>query len=263
MIYNIKKMDDSIFTSSIQHVGREVVNYYTGETEKVIVEPNGSLDGGKIYYRNDSWIKRGDIIKVSGEWYVVNDASNLASDVYNVGVITRCDVELTLRLGDFVYNVPAVASKYSGNSNVRGIIDDSVDGQLSFITGYDNKFKLLTDNPCVTVFDKVWQIGNYLNVNKVLTVYCKGVEHTTFPELCIEPIPLVIKVGDTIDLNVHVLNKVTSGLPGDLKVTLSGNNMGVITGTSIQFTKVGACTITIQSKELGTYYTSPSIAIKA
>ena len=165
MIYSVKKMDDEIFRTSVAHVCREVVNYYTGETDKVIVEPNSGLDGGKIYCRNTSWIRRGDIIKVSGNWFVVSHLSNLASDVYNVGVITMCDVQLTLRLGKFVYNIPAVASKFSGNSNVRGIIDDSVEGKLSFITGYSEEFDKLTDNPYINVFGKVWQIGNYLNVN--------------------------------------------------------------------------------------------------
>ena len=158
MFYSAKKIDDTIFTTTINTVGREITNYHTGATDTVLVEPNANLDGGKIYCRSNSWLKRGDIIKLSGNWYVVNHLSNLASDVYNAGSITMCDVVLKMRIGYFVYEIPAVASKYSGNSNVRGIIDDSVEGQLNFITGYDELFDSLDSNPCVNVFGKVWQI---------------------------------------------------------------------------------------------------------
>lgn len=262
MIYNVKKVDDDIFRTSVDNVGREVVNYYTNQTDKVLVEPNSQLDGGKIYCRSESWISRGDIIKLSGNWYVVSHLSNLASDVYNVGVITMCDVKLLIRLGNFVYNIPAVASKYSGNSNVRGIIDDSIEGKLSFITGYHKEFDELTDNPCITVFDKVWQIGNYLNVNNVMTVYCEGVSGTITPEICIEPIPLTFNVGDTVDLKVHILNTTNNQIPSDLKITLGGSNMGTVNGTTIKFTKVGTTSIMLTSSKLGTYYTTPNITVK-
>lgn len=261
MIYSLNKMDDDIFRTTINNVGRDVVSYYTNQIDKIIVEPNTQLDGGKIYCRSDSWIQRGDIIKVSGNWFVVSQLSNLASDVYNVGVITMCDVALQIRLGNFVYHIPAVASKYSGNSNVRGIIDDSVEGKLSFITGYHEEFDELTDNPCVTVFGKVWQIGNYLNVNNVMTVYCEGASSTMTPEICIEPIPLTVKVGDTIDLKVHILNTSNNTVPGDLKISMSGTNMGTVNGTSIRFDKAGTVTITLTSSSLKTYYTSPDITV--
>ena len=260
MIYNIKKIDDDIFRNSIDHIGREVECYYSGQKDKVLVEPNGSLDGGKIYCRNTSWIKRGDIIKVSGEWYVVMHMSNLASDIYNVGVINRCDVALKLRLGRFVYDVPAVASKYSGNSNVRGVIDDSIEGQLSFITGYHSDFDAMTDNPCITVFGKVWQIGNYLNVNNVMTVYCQGVQGSPRPELCVRPIALEYKVGDSVELDIQVLNTTATDIPDDLRITLSGN-VGTIQGNKITFTKSCITSIMIASTSLNTYYVTPDIKV--
>ena len=260
MLYNIKKVDDNFFNTTIGSLGRDIVNYYTGETTRVIVEPNGNLDGGKIYCRSDSWVKRGDIIKVSGEWYVVNHLSNLASDVFNVGVITRCDVQLKMRLGSFVHEVPAVASKYNGNSNVRGIIDDSVEGKLSFITGYHEEFDKLTNNPCIVVFGKVWQIGDYLNVNNVMTVYCQGAGGVQ-EEICIEPIPLEYKVGDTIDLKVHVLNTANDKVPNDIKVQVSGIGMATVDGTKITFLKTGLTSIMITSTELKTYYVTPEIRV--
>ena len=262
MLYSVKKVDDDFFRTTIGSLGRDVVNYYTGESTRVIVEPNGTLDGGKIYCRSESWIKRGDIIKISDEWYVVSQLSNLASDIFNVGVITRCDVALKMRLGNFVYDVPAVASKYSGNSNVRGIIDDSVEGKLSFITGYTKEFDELKDNPCVTVFGKVWQIGDFLNVNNVLTVYCQGAGAVA-EEICIEPIPLEYKVGDSIDLKVHVLNTADDTVPKDLKITVAGVGVGTINGTTITFNKTGLTNIMIQSAELGTFYLSPEIKVIA
>ena len=261
MIYSVKKIDDNIFRTTKQNVGREVVNYYTNQKDIVLVEPNSTLEGGKIYCEKDSWIRRGDIVKISDEWYVVNQLSNLASEVFNVGVVTRCDVELQMRLGNFVYHIPAVASKYSGNSNVRGIIDDSVEGQLNFITGYHKDFDNLTDNPCVTVFGKVWQIGNYLNVNNVLTVYCEGVSSSIRPEICIEPIALTYNVGDTIDLKVHVLNTTANEVPNDLKITLSGLDVGDINGTKITFKKSCITSIMLASTTLGTYYVTPDITI--
>lgn len=262
MLYNVRKVDDNFFQTTIGSLGRDVVNYYTGETTRVIVEPNGNLDGGKIYCRSDCWIKRGDIIKVSGEWYVVNHLSNLASDVFNVGVITRCDVKLKMRLGRFVYEVPAVASKYNGNSNVRGIIDDSVDGKLSFITGYEERFDELDDNPCITVFGKVWQIGDFLNVNNVMTVYCQGAGNVP-NEICIEPIPLTYKVGDTIDLKLHVLNTTDDKIPDDVKIQISGIGMATVDGTTIKFLKTGLTSIMITSTKLQTYYVSPEIKVTA
>lgn len=260
MIYNIKKMDDDIFRTSVDHTGREVISYYTGETDKVIVEPNSNLDGGKIYCRSNSWIRRGDIIKISDNWFVVSHLSNLASDVYNVGVITMCDVKLKLRLGNFVHEVPAVASKYNGNSNVRGIIDDSVEGKLSFITGYDEKFDQLDDNPCITVFGKVWQIGDFLNVNNVMTVYCQGASGVS-EEICIEPIPLTYKVGDTVDIKVHILNTAKDVVPKDLRITVAGVGVGSVNGTSVTFNKTGLTNIMIQSAELGTFYMTPEIKV--
>ncbi len=260
MIYSVKKVDDDFFRTTIDSLGKDVVSYYTGQTDKVIVEPNGNLDGGKIYCRSESWIKRGDVIKVNGNWFVVSHLSNLASDVYNAGVITMCDVKLKLRLGKFVYEVPAVASKYSGNSNVRGIIDDSVEGKLSFITGYDERFDELDDNPCVSVFSKIWQIGDFLNVNNVMTVYCQGASGVS-PEICIEPIPLAYKVGDSIDLKVHILNTTKNDIPKDLKITVSGIGMGTVDGTTVTFNKTGLTSIMIQSAELKTYYVSPEIKI--
>lgn len=259
MIYNVKKVDDDFFRTTIDSLGKDVVNYYTGETDRVIVEPNANLDGGKIYCRSESWIRRGDIIKVSGEWYVINHLSNLASDVFNVGVITRCDVALKMRLGYFVHEIPAVASKYNGNSNVRGIIDDSVEGKLSFITGYHEEFDKLTNNPKVVVFGKVWQIGDYMNVNNVMTVYCQGTSAS--PEICIESIPLEYKVGDTIDLKVHVLNTAKDTVPSDLKIQVSGIGMATIDGTKITFLKTGLTSIMLTSTELQNYYVSPEIKV--
>lgn len=260
MIYSVKKIDDDIFRTSVDHVGREVVNYHTGAKDKVLVEPNSTLDGGKIYCRSESWLKRGDIIKLSGEWYVVNDLSNLASDVYNAGTITRCDVALTMRIGYYVYEIPAVASKYSGNSNVRGVIDDSVEGKLSFITGYDKLFEKLTTNPCVNVFGKVWQIGDYLNVNNVMTVYCQGAGSVN-PELCIEEIPEQVKLGDSIELKIHTLNYGPNELPDDIEIKLSGQNMGDVSGHTVTFTKTGVTSIVVQSKFLNAYYVTPDIKV--
>ena len=92
MIYNVRKMDDQMFRNTIEGLGRTVTNYYTNETDVALVEPNGQLDGGKIYCKSDSWIRRGDIIKVSGEWYVVNHLSNLASEVFNCGIIQNITI---------------------------------------------------------------------------------------------------------------------------------------------------------------------------
>lgn len=261
MIYSVKRMDDEMFRTTLHHQGRTVVNYYTGETDVILVEPNASLDGGKIYCNSNSWIRRGDIIKVSGNWFVVSHLSNLASDTYNAGLITMCDVSLKLRLGKYVYEVPAVASKYSGNSNVRGVIDDSVEGQLSFITGYHEEFDELDDNPCVSVFGKVWQIGNYLNVNNVMTVYCQGVDSAMPVELCVEKIPETVRVGEEIELKIHVLNTASMAVPSDIKITLSGTNSGTVDGNTIKFTKTGKYSFTITSKTLGVYYTSPDITV--
>ena len=116
MVYNLKKVDAQMFESQINGLGRDVTSFYTKETDKILVEPNSSYDGGKIYCRKESWIKRGDIISISDNWYLVSNLSNLASDVYNVGTITLCDVRLTIELGNFTYEVPSVASKYSGSS---------------------------------------------------------------------------------------------------------------------------------------------------
>ena len=261
MIYNTKKIDDNMFAQTLAGQGREVVNYYTNQTDKVLVEPNSQLDGGKIYCSSESWISRGDIIKISDNWYVVSQLSNLASDMYNIGVITMCDVKLLIKLGSFVYNIPAVASKYSGNSNVRGIIDDSTEGQLSFITGYHKEFDELTNNPCITVFGKVWQIGNYLNVNNVMTVYCQGKTGTIKPGLGIEPIPLSFKVGDKVDLKVHVLNTTKNTIPEDLKITLAGTNMGIVNGTTVTFTKIGKTSIVVESRQLGAFYQTPELTV--
>ena len=54
MIFNIKKIDDNMFTTTIDNLGREVVNYYTNQTDIVLVEPNSQLDGGKIYCKKCS-----------------------------------------------------------------------------------------------------------------------------------------------------------------------------------------------------------------
>ena len=261
MFYSAKKIDDNIFRTTIDSVGREIVNYHTGETDTVLVEPNANLDGGKIYCRSESWLKRGDIIKLSGDWYVVNHLSNLASDVYNAGAITRCDVLLRMKIGYFVYEIPAVASKYSGNSNVRGIIDDSVEGKLSFITGYDKLFDQLTSNPCVNVFGKVWQIGDYLNVNNVMTVYCQGASSTVNPDLCIKPIKLEYKLGESVDLDIYTLNYGPNILPDDIEIKLSGQNMGDVSGNTVTFTTTGVTSIVIQSKLLGAYYVTPDIKV--
>ena len=262
MIYNVRKMDDQMFRNTIDHMGREVVNYYTNETDTVLVEPNGQLDGGKIYCRSDSWIKRGDIVKVSGEWYVVNDLSNLASDVYNVGVITRCDVELKIKLGNFVYIMPCVVSKYSGNSNARSIIDDSVEGQLSFITGYRPEWKELTKSPTINVFGKAWRVGNALNVNKIMTVYCKGREDTVNAEIGIEPIQSTYKVGDVIDLKIHILNKADylDELPTDLRIDVAGD-VAEVNGTQIICKKKGRFFIALQSPSLATSHTTGYIEV--
>ena len=263
MIYNVKKMDDQMFRNTIEGMGRTVTNYYTNETDTVLVEPNGQLDGGKVYCRSDSWIKRGDIIKVSGEWYLVNDISNLASDVYNVGVITRCDVELKIRLGKFVYMMPCVVSKYSGNSNARSIIDDSVEGQLSFITGYREAWDDLTKSPTVNVFGKAWRVGNALNVNNVMTVYCQGREDVVNAEIGIEPIAYEYKVGDTVDLSIHILNlsDYKNKLPDDLVISVAGTGIAKVSGTKVTFTGRGKTFILISSASLGANYQTEYINV--
>lgn len=258
MVYNFKKIDANVFKSQMDGLGREVKSYYTNDTDRVLVEPNSSYDGGKIYCNKNSWIKRGDIISISDNWYVVSNLSNLASDVFNVGTITLCDVFLTLKLGSFVYELPAVASKYSGSSNVRGIIDDSVEGQLSFITGYHKELDELDDNPYVVMFGKVWQIGNLMNVNNVLNVYCKGAEYAPKVQIGMSPIDLNPYVGDRIDVKFYLLNttdkgEITYGTTDDTIAEFDHNG-------KVRFLRRGSVNITATCN--GILYISPNITVK-
>lgn len=259
MVYNFKKVDASIFKSNMDGLGREVVSYYTKKTDKVLVEPNSSYDGGKIYCYKDSWIKRGDIISISDNWYVVSQLSNLASDVFNVGTITLCDVTLTVKLGDFVYEIPAVASKYSGNSNVRGIIDDSVEGKLSFITGYHKELDELNDNPYVVMFGKVWQIGNLMNVNNVLNVYCQGSESVPKAQIGMSPIELTQSIGNRLDVKLYWLNTTDN-----FEITLSTTDETIAevdNNGRIHFLRRGSVNIVGICKENGVMYISPNITV--
>ena len=260
MIYNFRKMDNEIFKSNLQGLGREVQNYFTQEKEKVLVEPNSSYDGGKIYCRSDSWIKRGDIINVSNNWYVVSNLSNLASDIYNVGTITLCDVTLTLQLGKYVYQIPAVASKYSGSSNVRGIIDDSVEGKISFITGYHKELDELSDNPYVVMFGKVWQIGNLMNVNNVLNIYCEGAEQAPKAQIGMSPIKTEYSLGDRQEVKFYWLNTTEQNT-----ITYSVNNDDVAEIDNqgrVHFLRRGTVNIVATCPENGIMYISPNIKVK-
>lgn len=261
MIYNFKKIDANMFKSNMDGLGRETTNYYTNETDRILVEPNSNFDGGKIYCYKESWIKRGDIISISDNWYVVSQLSNLASDIFNVGVITLCDVFLTVQLGNFTYRIPAVASKYSGNSNVRGIIDDSAEGKLSFITGYSDKFEEIKGNPYVVMFGKMWQIGDYMNVNNVLTVYCEGATSTGLKaEIGMSPIETSYKVGDRIKPEFYLLNTTKTG-----EITLSTSNNTIAEVDSqgrIHFLRRGSVNIVATSNVDGAMYISPNITVK-
>lgn len=257
MVYNFKKIDANMFKSNLKGLGRDVVSYYTKETDRVLVEPNSSCDGGKIYCTKESWIKRGDIIKVSDNWYVVSQLSNLASDVFNVGTITLCDVYLTLKLGSFTYEVPAVASKYSGSSNVRGIIDDSVEGQLSFITGYTPEFDQVLDNPYVVLFGKVWQVGDIMNVNKVVNVYCKGAEQLPKPAIGMSPVNREYKLGDKFDVKFYWLN--TTGT-ADMEYSINTDCATIDSTGKVHCTQRGS--FNVVATGAGIMYISPNITVK-
>lgn len=262
MVYNFKKIDDNLFKTNLDGVGREVVNYYTKETDRVLVEPNSQFDGGKIYCKKDSWIKRGDVISVSDNWYVVSQLSNLASEVFNIGVITLCDVTLVLKLNEFVYEVPAVASKYSSNANVRGIIDDSVDGQISFICGYDEAFEQeVNDSPYIVMFGKVWQVGNIMNVNHIINVRCKGVtEDKPRPDIGMSPVNLTPKVGDYQEVKFYTLNA-TSNDP----ITLDVNDKSIAeidNSGRVHYLKKGSVNIVGRCEKTGAIYISPNITVK-
>lgn len=259
MVYNFQKMDSFMFRDHVRGLGRDVVSYYTKETDKVLVEPNTSLDGGKLYCEKDSWIKRGDIISISGNWYVVNQLSNLASDIFNVGTITLCDVYLSLKLGDFVYEVPAVASKYSGNSNVRGIIDDSVEGKLSFITGYHKELDEVSDNPYVALFGKIWQIGDIMNVNNVVNVYCKGAEKLPNAQIGMSPIEKEYKVGDKINVKFYWLN--TNEKKEMTYSTTDATIAQIDINGNVHFLRRGTVNIVATGEE-GTQYISHNITVK-
>lgn len=259
MVYNFKKIDASVFKDQMKGLGRDVVNYYTEETDKVLVEPNSSFDGGKIYTYKESWIKRGDIISISGNWYVVSNLSNLASDVFNVGTITLCDVYLTVELGQFVYEVPAVASKYSGSSNVRGIIDDSVEGKLSFITGYHAEFDEVSGNPYVALFGKIWQIGDMMNVNNVLNVYCKGAENVPKAKIGMSPVKLTHNLGDRFDVKFYWLNTNTNE---EFRYYINTDMAEVDIDGRIHCTRRGSFNIVAICDKTGTMYISPNITVK-
>lgn len=259
MVYNFRKIDANMFKSNMDGLGREVVSYYTQETDRVLVEPNTSYDGGRIYCYKDSWIKRGDIISISGNWYVVSQLSNLASDIFNVGAITLCDVYLTLKLGNFVYEVPAVASKYSGSSNVRGIIDDSVEGKLSFITGYHKELDEVSNNPYVALFGKIWQIGDMMNVNNVMNVYCQGCDKLPQPQIGMSPIETTYKVGDRINVKFYWLN--TNENEAMEYDTTDHTLAQIDVKGNILFLRRGSVNI-VATGEDGTMYVSPNITIK-
>lgn len=259
MVFNFKKIDAGMFKTNMDGLGRDVVNYYTKETDKVLVEPNSNYDGGKLYCYKDSWIKRGDIISISDNWYVVSQLSNLASDIFNVGTITLCDVYLTLKLGNFTYEVPAVASKYSGNSNVRGIIDDSVEGKLSFITGYAPEFDQVSDNPYVTLFGKVWQIGDIMNVNKVVNVYCQGAEKLPKAQIGMSPCEKTYKLGDKFKVNFYWLNTMEGK---DMTLSVNTGNATIDQNGNVHCTARGSFNIVAMGDKDGAMYISPLITVK-
>ena len=249
-----------MFDSQLNGLGRDVVDFYTDKTDKILVEPNSSYDGGKIYCRKESWIKRGDIISISDNWYVVSNLSNLASDVYNVGTITLCDVTMTVELGYFTYEVPAVASKYSGSSNVRGIIDDSVEGKLSFITGYNKAFDDIKGNPYVALFGKVWQIGDTMNVNNVMNVYCQGAEQLPEPKIGMSPVKLTYNLGDRFNVKFYWLNTAD-----DTDEIRWETNMGVAEiddNGRVHCRGRGSFNIVGRGVKSGKVYISPNIIIK-
>lgn len=241
-------------------MGRNIVNFYDNMEDRILVEPNSNYDGGKIYCRKGSWLQRGDIIKVLGRWYLVNQLSNLASDVFDVGVITLCDATLNVKLGTFVYEVPAVVSKYSGNSNVRGVIDDSVAGKLSFMTGFHENFKKVKDNPCFLLYGKVWQIADYMNVNNIATVYCSGVEtQPSMKQIGMSQIERTYHVGDRVEVKFYWLNSAE-----DLPIRYYVNNDDVAEVDSegrIHFIRTGRVTI-VATAEDGTLFDSPQITVR-
>ena len=259
MVFNFKKIDAGMFKTNMDGVGRDVINYYTLETDRVIVEPNSSYDGGKIYCYKDSWIKRGDIISISGNWYVVSQLTNLASDIYNVGTITLCDVYLTLQLGNFTYEIPAVASKYSGNSNVNGIIDSSVEGKLSFITGYHSELSELDDNPYLALFGKVWQIGNLMNVNNVLNVYCKGAEALPKAKIGMSPCEKTYKLGEKFNVKFYWLNTTDEGT---MTYSINNGNATINSKGEVHCTARGTFNIVATGSKDGAMYISPNITVK-
>ena len=259
MVYNFKKIDAGMFKTNMDGLGREVKSFYTKQTDKVLVEPNSSYDGGKIYCYKDSWIKRGDIISISDNWYVVSNLSNLASDVFNVGTITLCDVYLTLKLGEFTYEVPAVASKYSGSSNVRGIIDDSVEGKLSFITGYAPEFDEVSDNPYVVLFGKVWQIGDIMNVNSVVNVYCKGAETLPRAAIGMSPTEYSYNIGDKFDVKFYWLNTKDAGA---MTYEINTDSATIDSNGRVHCTRRGVFNIVAKGVDDGAMYISPNITVK-
>lgn len=259
MIYNFKRIDANAFKSNMEGLGREVRSYYTDEVDKVLVEPNSSYDGGKIYCYKDSWIKRGDIISISDNWYVVSNLSNLASDVYNIGTITLCDVYLTLKLGNFVYEVPAIASKYSGSSNVRGIIDDSVEGKLSFITGYHEEFDMVNDNPYVSLFGKIWQIADVMNVNNVVNVYCSGAEQLPRKQIGMSPVERTYSLGDKFNVKFYLLNS-TEG--ETMTYSINTDAATINDKGEVHCVRRGSFNIVAVGDDTGTMYISPNIIVK-
>lgn len=260
MLYNLKKIDDNVFTSQLDGLGRDVTEYYSNQKDRILVEPNATFDGGRIYCKKDSWIRRGSIISISDNWYLVSQLSNLASDVYNVGSITLCDVKLNVKLGQFVYEVPSVASKYSGSSNVRGIIDDSVEGKLSFITGYSPEFDQVDDNPYVVIFGKVWQIGDMMNVNNLVNVYCQGSENTPTAQVGMSPIKTIYNAGDTENVKFYLLNSADKN--NEITFGTNNNNVAIIDKNGkIQFLRRGSVNITATCNS-GAIYISPNITVR-
>lgn len=259
MVYNFKKIDAGMFKTNMDGLGREVTSYYTKETDRVLVEPNSSYDGGKIYCYKDSWIKRGDIISISDNWYVVSNLSNLASDIFNVGTITQCDVYLILKLGDFTYEVPAVASKYSGSSNVRGIIDDSVEGKLSFITGYHKEFDEVNDNPYVVLFGKVWQIGDIMNVNNVVNVYCQGAEKLPKAQIGMSPVEKTYNLGDKFKVDFYWLNTTENA---EMTYSINTDKATINSKGEVHCVDRGTFNIVAMGAKDGAMYISPNITVK-
>ena len=164
----IRNLTKRQFDATLNREGQSVYDYYTLEEYKVFFRRNlsssVSTDKMKIYFTEETPIKKGSIITYKDSIYIVGTINYYESNIYCVAEITQCYTEVAA--GTKLVPLAIMDTDISTDSGTVSIID----GNTTLYTQYNNDSKNIKINNFYNIFGRDYKVKNTYCIDGILFI---------------------------------------------------------------------------------------------